>query len=65
LPWIVDYVTLYPHVCKENNKWENVGYVLYSLHEYNEEKYNGEEVGKDSKNIPLETTRKDVTKGHH
>jgi hypothetical protein len=20
-------------VCKENNKWENVGYVLYSLHE--------------------------------
>jgi hypothetical protein len=30
---IVDYVTLSPPVCKENNKWENVGYVLYSLHE--------------------------------
>ena len=29
---IVDYITLWTPGCKENNKWENVGYVLYSLH---------------------------------
>jgi hypothetical protein len=29
---IVDHVILSPAICKENNKWGNVGYVLYSLH---------------------------------
>jgi len=29
---IVDYIILWTPGCKENNKWENVGYVLYSLH---------------------------------
>jgi hypothetical protein len=32
LPWIVDYIIPWTPGCKENNKWENVGYVLYSLH---------------------------------
>lgn len=32
-PWIVDHVLLHPTICKEN-KWNNFGYVLYSLHDY-------------------------------
>ena len=30
---IIDYIILWTRGCKENNKWENGGYVLYSLHE--------------------------------
>jgi hypothetical protein len=32
VPRIVDYIIPWTPGCKENNKWENVGYVLYSLH---------------------------------
>jgi len=32
-PWTNDCVLLWPLVCKENKKWENVWYVLYSLHD--------------------------------
>jgi hypothetical protein len=30
--FFVDYIIMWTPGCKENNKWENVGYVLYSLH---------------------------------
>ena len=33
MPQIVDLEKFVLHVCKEKNKWDNAGYVLYSLHE--------------------------------